>query len=59
MNLKDVPIFDDSKSAVLNPRGDVYSILELENGDDYLAPVAMLVCKAHVGPQPSPEHVPH
>lgn len=56
---KDVPIFDDSESAVLNPNGDVYAILEMENGDYYLAPLALLVCKSHVGPQPSPEHVPH
>ncbi len=55
----DVPIFDDSESAVLNPNGDVYAILEMENGDYHLAPLAMLVCKAHVGPQPSPEHVTH
>jgi|APFre7841882793_1041355.scaffolds.fasta_scaffold19168_2 hypothetical protein len=55
----DVPIFDDSESAVLNPNGDVYAILEMENGDYYLAPLATLVCKAHVGPQPTPEHVPH
>jgi hypothetical protein len=54
-----VPIFDDSESAVFNPRGDVYSIRKMENGDYHLAPVAMLVCKAFLGPQPTPVHVPH
>lgn len=59
MNPNDIPIFDDSESPVLNPHGDVYAILESAEGDHHLVPLAHLVCETHVGPQPTPAHVPH